>query len=323
MKTFYIIGSGFDLFHGLDTRYCSFGLFLKNNYVDIYDKLMEYIGIPDVGNERQGLADHVLWRDFEQTLSLLDSEIVYEAFSGSLANPGSSDFSDRDWNTFAIDMKLVVETLTSKLLKAFNEFILNLNYPCLKEDDLIRIDKSALYLSFNYTNTLEHYYNIPKDNILYIHGKAAPNNNDLILGHGIVLKNFPEEDPMPPKNSTPEELEMWWEQMADQHDYSFELGKQELMDYFIKSLKPTNKVISANSNFFTRAKDIENIFILGHSLSETDMPYFEEIVSSLKGEPIFTVSFYNDGEKSSHQSTLVSLGIKEEKINLVKIDELK
>lgn len=213
--------------------------------------------------------------------------------------------------------------MTSKLFRAFNEFILNVNYPCLEQGDLIRTDKSAFYLSFNYTNTLERYYNVPKDNILYIHGKAARENSNLILGHGIDPENFKEEDAKPPENLTPEELEIWREQMADQYDWSFELGKQELMNYFINSFKPTDKIISDNSNFFIKARDIENIFILGHSLSEVDMPYFKKIVGSLKGNPNFVVTFYRESEKSSHKDALISLGIKEDHIKLIELKEMK
>jgi hypothetical protein len=323
MRTLYIVGNGFDLFHRLDTRYCSFGFFLKKNYAGLYDQLMEYIGLPDVGNDSQGILDDILWKEFEQTLSHLNPETVYEAYSESLANPGSIDFRDRDWNTFAIDMEHVVENLTAKLFRAFNEFILNVSYPILGKDVLIRMDDTASYLSFNYTNTLEHYYNIPEDKILYIHGKANQANRDLILGHGIDPESFKEKDPKPSSNLTPEELEMWREEMANQFDWSFELGKEKLYDYFLKTFKLTNAVISDNTAFFKNVENVESIFILGHSLSSVDMPYFEKMVSSIKGEPVFTVSFYNDREKPSHKSTLKSLGIKETKIHLVRMDELK
>ena len=46
MDTLYIIGNGFDLFHGLNTSYKSFGFYLKGKHSEIYDYLIEYYGLP-------------------------------------------------------------------------------------------------------------------------------------------------------------------------------------------------------------------------------------------------------------------------------------
>lgn len=323
MKTLYIIGNGFDLFHGLDTHYGSFGLFLKKHHVSVYDQLMEYVGFPNIRDGVQGNSDCALWNAFEQDLSFLDPDTVYEDHSHSLANPGAESFRDRDWHAFAIDIQLVVENLTTKLFSAFNQFILNVNYPALKKNDLIHLDTSAFYLSFNYTNALEQYYSIPKSRILYIHGKAMDSDSNLILGHGIEPKIFKEDKPKPPLNASDEELEMWHEYMANQYDLSFEEGKQELYEYFLKTFKPTNKIISENTAFFKSIENVESVFILGHSLSDVDIPYLQKIADSFKADPAFTVSFYSSSEESSHRSTLMNLGVKEAMINMIKLDQLK
>lgn len=323
MKTLYIIGNGFDLFHGLDTHYGSFGLFLKERHIDVYNQLLDYVGFPDILKDGKGSSSPALWSGFEHDLSLLDTNIVYEEHNHSLANPGAEDFRDRDWNTFAIYMQTVVENLTTKLFKSFNQFILAVHYPSLNKSTLINLDQTAFYLSFNYTDTLERYYSIPSHSILYIHGKAINDDSNLILGHGIEPDNYKEEEPKPPPNASSEELEMWHEQMADQYDFSFELGKEELFDYFLKSFKPTNNIISDNAAFFKSIENVESIFILGHSLSEVDIPYLQKIIDALKGNPVFTVSFYSSSEEASHRSTLMNLGVKEAMINMIKLDQLK
>jgi len=45
----YVIGNGFDVHHGLDTRYTSFGLYLKKNYRETYELLLDYYGFADLG----------------------------------------------------------------------------------------------------------------------------------------------------------------------------------------------------------------------------------------------------------------------------------
>ncbi|SHG16818.1 hypothetical protein [Vibrio gazogenes] len=52
--------------------------------------------------------------------------------TGSLANPGAPDFRDRDWNTFAIDMEMDVDSLTKKLI--FHEFISKVDYSVIPRD---------------------------------------------------------------------------------------------------------------------------------------------------------------------------------------------
>ena len=44
------------------------------------------------------------------------------------------------------------------------------------------LPEAKLYVSFNYTDTLEQVYGIPEERILYIHGKAVRGDN-LIFGH--------------------------------------------------------------------------------------------------------------------------------------------
>ena len=48
------------------------------------------------------------------------------------------------------------------------------------------LDKSALYITFNYTNTLERIYNIDNDNIFHIHG-----NLDLVDYRNILAWVIP------------------------------------------------------------------------------------------------------------------------------------
>ncbi len=320
MMKLYIIGNGFDLHHNLDTSYWSFGLFLKSKYPVIYDQLIEYYGFPELGEYVGTPHNDLLWDGFEESLSLLDPETVFEAHCDSLANPSSPEFRDRDWGTFSIDMEMVVDSLTTNLFKAFREFVLAVEYLPLNSDSKLSLDNSALYLSFNYTDTLEHYYEIPEENINYIHGKAKNNGDALILGHGVEPDNFKNEDPRPPEGLTPEQMEMWIEQMSDNYDHSFELGKQELSDYFFRTFKQTKEVILLNSIFYNKIHNIDEVYVLGHSLSEIDMPYFEEIMRVISSNPIFTVSYYSQAEHDSHKETLLNLGIKERHINLIKMD---
>lgn len=51
MKNLYIIGNGFDLYHGLDTKYQTFAKYLAENDSEVYDLLLTYYGLPDISED--------------------------------------------------------------------------------------------------------------------------------------------------------------------------------------------------------------------------------------------------------------------------------
>ena len=75
----YVIGNGFDVHHGLDTRYTSFGLYLKNNYWETYELLLDYYGFADLDPDFPTTMSDPLWSEFETSMSLLDKDSVLEA----------------------------------------------------------------------------------------------------------------------------------------------------------------------------------------------------------------------------------------------------
>jgi len=320
MSKLVIVGNGFDIYHGLDTRYISFARFLKENYSTIYENLLELYGFSDIDDS----SDDELWAEFEYSLSLLDGETVLENNSDYVARPSSEGFRDRDWGAMAIEIEMLVEELTDNLFKAFKEFILQVKFPSVDELSVnkLKLSPEDLYLTFNYTNTLERYYKIPQNKIIYIHGKADEPKSKLLLGHGIDPENFAEKKVEPPKGLTDEEYDEWQEHMADSYDHSYELGKSALLEYFSKSFKETSKVIDDNQHFFDDLEAIKNIIVLGHSLSDVDIPYFAKLLSSVDSEVVWYATYYGNHEKDNHRNTLKQLGIQEKSIRLIEMNDL-
>src|SRR5690606_39278694 len=58
----------------------------------------------------------------------------------------------------------------------------------------IYLDPKALFLNFNYTDTLTELYGISRDRILYIHNNVNDQFGDLIFGHGQEQEDEPEGD---------------------------------------------------------------------------------------------------------------------------------
>ncbi|WP_191966533.1 bacteriophage abortive infection AbiH family protein [Cellvibrio sp. KY-YJ-3] len=321
METLYILGNGFDLHHRLDTKYSSFGLYVKEHYPNVYDQLIEFYGFCDLTHCDESTADRALWSDFENDLSKLDTESVMESLSQFIANPGGEDFRDRDWGAYSIEVSSFVDKLLNTLFSAFKEFIFQVEYPTLEQRLLLDFSNAHL-ISFNYTNTLQAYYGVNDSKINYIHGKAASESSELVLGHAIPAENFIDDEQSPPPHLTDEELELWEQCMSDRYDYSVELARDELQGYFSSTFKPTNDIIEANEFYFNQLSGVDTVYILGHSLADVDLPYFEKLISSVSAQSVYHTSYYLDHEKMSHLDRLKQLGVAEEKISMTKISEL-
>jgi hypothetical protein len=307
-NTLYIIGNGFDLYHGLNTRYQSFALFLKSKYQELYDLLLQYYCLPDLDEHDEASLRDPLWADFENALADLDFQSILHDKADYLANPANDDFRDRDWHAYQFEMEMIVEKLTLDLYNAFKAFILAVEFPCSVDNKLLELKRHSVFLNFNYTHTLEHFYFIKSKRILHIHGNAKIPGEILTLGHGREPSNFKKEEVVKePEGLSEEEREMWRDEMFGSYDYSYESGRSELMSYFDASFKNTGEIIEEHKPF-----------------SEVDQPYFKKVIQSISDKEItWTVSFYSDHEHDSHLTKLVDIGLKKSQINLVRMETLK
>ncbi|EAR02015.1 hypothetical protein FB2170_01990 [Maribacter sp. HTCC2170] len=316
-KTLYIIGNGFDLHHGLKTGYNDFGEYLLDNDKELFELLEKYIAFTIKGDTPT--EDDNLWGDFEENLAHLDIDGIIDDNNVYLPDWSSDDFRAGDLHAFPNTMMEICGKLTSDLIQNFEDFILRTVYKESVSERLIELNKNAKYLSFNYTNTLERLYDIPKEKILYIHNSAFHGSGDIILGHGIKPENF-RNDPTPPDGLTEEEMDRWVEEQNDNYDYSFDEGMEQLYRYFTDTYKPTDTIIKANEDFFKKLADIEQIYIFGLSFSSVDLPYLIEIVKNLSVKVKWTVSYRSANKVAEVKKTLEGIGIKD--INFIKLDEL-
>jgi len=323
MKTLYIIGNGFDIHHQLDTRYQSFANYLAENNSEVYDLLLNYYGLPDITNPDLTDEEYALWSRFEQALADLDYLSVLDDNSDLIARPGAEDFRDRDWHSYQIEMEEIIKDLTTTLISDFNHFILTVKYESIPDDTLIVLEDDSHFLTFNYTETLQKSYGIPDTRITYIHNRAGADNCTLILGHGTDPANFEEKEEEPPQGLSEEEFYEWREQKADEYDYSYESAKQEILSYYTKAFKNTASIIENNIAFFENLAEVEKVIVLGHSISEVDLKYFEVLKTKLNESVIWNVSYYSEFEKQAHKQTLLQLGINDTNIIQLKITELK
>lgn len=290
---FYIIGNGFDIHHGLQTSYQKFAEWLKLNNQALYDKCLQYL--MDESTE--------LWNEFEDCFSNIDYSAIYDEAADFLYSYGAEGWSDSYHHDYQYEIKQITNALSTDLMQAFAEWITdidNRSFPLVNNINKISLNNNAHYLSFNYTSTLTKAYEIPPNQIKHIHGACG--QDDIILGH--AFKVVPDQ---------------FTKEIDEDTDPRIADGCYLVQNYFKQTLKPTQRIIAENDHYFDQLKYASKVFVLGHSMSEVDMPYFERIVIATSNVP-WTVSYYNDEARIRLETILDNLGLKD--FSLHKINEI-
>ncbi|MBR4624944.1 MAG: hypothetical protein IKO56_05350 [Alphaproteobacteria bacterium] len=147
----------------------------------------------------------------------------------------------------------------------------------------------------NYTKTLEDVYNIEDKHILHIHGIQ---NSDIIFGHGKTEFKSTFRD--------------------DEKYVITDFAEDNARNLFDLFKKPVESVICVNDAFFQGLKGAVNVIkIIGHSLSDVDMPYFERIFQEV-GNSAEWIIYYHGEETESEpkKKKLIDIGILEQNIHI-------
>lgn len=188
----WIIGNGFDLYHGLKTSYADYKAYLcqQNTCKSEHGRVrLEELPREVCRNcckcetencscpvkkfnalPRKGMHED-LWSNLEEACSF-DLDELLKRLDGYHTNVeggtnesaaeilmhGCLDFAkDFTATCFTRWLREVENVLSGKGLK----------------DQMVDIEKTDLFLTFNYTNTLKKIYDIPEDRVLHVHGSIA------------------------------------------------------------------------------------------------------------------------------------------------------
>lgn len=276
-KTLYIIGNGFDLHHGISSKYTDFQQWLLSNGYSSFEEQLEFIF--------QRTRDIDLWSDFERALGAYDCDSLYHEFA---------DMIEMDYD-HAMRCAAQKEDATISIIGDTLEDICPIFAKWVETIDIKGIEKKlnlhteSSYITFNYTKTLENIYGVPKNNILHIHG-CASNDEDIIVGHGNIVA----------PNS-----------VYDEGDWLFEEnGKEQIVEAMNKLAKDVKAIMNKHMDFFKSLSNIQHVIVYGHSLSDIDRPYFELVKSSISSSADWRFSSHSQKDISQINSLTTGLGIK-------------
>jgi hypothetical protein len=76
----------------------------------------------------------------------------------------------------------------------------------------------------------------------------------------------------------------------------------EIIDrYFSASFKPTAQIIADSEARFQSLSDVDDIRVLGHSLSDVDLPYLQKVAASAHPAARWRISYHHDPADAQYQ----------------------
>jgi len=267
VDTLVITGNGFDIWQGLDTSYKRFEAYYFANR----DRILKELGLEkhwriveeDGREERFSDVEMIygdpfapgelagdFWYAFEDSLSQLDAERINLFFG--------KEEDDLD------DLDLSVENARMILREAFCQWISTVKVE--EKETGYRFGSNCLFVNFNYTDTIEKRFGVPRENVFHIHGQAEQKES-IVFGHAL--------HPQQPVDTLYElggrfrglflVEEMLYE--TDKHAY---LHYMELLVYLAWR--------------GVRLADIRHVYVLGHSFGPADLEYFQELAAAMGGK---------------------------------------
>lgn len=288
-KTLLIVGNGFDLAHGLETSLRCFKCYLKykdDNTRNFLNEVKKYVPAKED------------WSDFEQTLGNIDYDDIRNENSCYIVDPSSDDWRDR-YNfeySYEVDKALAFD---AKISTYIGEWIRSV---VITENQIFDISGVTDFMSFNYTNTLEIIYGIPKEKICYIHGDCSK-GEELICGHNdkkiIGKMNHENEDLSYPEQE----------------------GENRIKESCNITWKNPSHNIEKNQVFFNQWTNVDNIIIIGHSFeNEIDDDYFVYLKKIVSPNCKWKISWYSESDHNNNDSFATRIGL--QKYELFSISSL-
>lgn len=256
MTHLYVLGNGFDLSHHLPTKF-------NPHFKTIAEHSETFKHFWDVYQTCEG----DIWSDFENLLGKPDFDSLSQLF----------DSYDPDQRLDCEDHRETLHLMAQvshNLYQSLESFAYQadaaLTHATPQPELTALFNEETLFVTFNYTHTLERLYNIHPDQILYIHGEVG--QDPLMIGYGegayqpnMITYDVSARARHPLSKVDPNEY------IATVEDYYVGTSYQTLFnktESFVK--RPRLNTLC----HFLDSRPITHISVKGHSLN-IDFPYFD------------------------------------------------
>lgn len=304
MSKLFIIGNGFDSAHCLATSYDEFRKYLCDTYMNgkSGEEYMPIVPTVTVGTKGEDICDmeevakflfYLIsiaepdgskWSDLEASLGRLDYDEAFDLLPEELDDDGDINYWRELYNNE--DMASNLYTVVSYVKDLFAEWVddIDIEIAKAKPGFLSLIEPEDIFLTFNYTETLEAVYGINKDSVCHIHGRQGEN---ILFGHGNT------------------------EDYTDEY-MSKNIGSENLLtelDNFLK--KDTKQALKEHKHFFDDIDDtIKAVYSIGFSFADVDLIYMKEICRKLSEDVVWFLNDFKPSDIPMFQTKLKECGFK-------------
>ena len=288
----YVIGNGFDLYHGLKSSFADFKDYVRNRDRDVFEGCEKLL--PVSGD----------WSNLEEALGFVDSEELLSEGDPFLVSYGADDWSDSSHHDFQWAVDKAATSISSSLVDLLTDWISTVDAGSSDSEALLALDVDARFFSFNYTKTLADVYHIPKEQVCFPHGSIADDPPNLILGH------------------TWEAQERLEDQADEEGDVRVTEALGRIDDFFKETYKPCREIIECLSEYFTSLRLVDKVSVLGHSLHEVDEEYYDCIIKSISPAAQWNVTYHRDADLQRNIDRCEQLGIDRDCVKHITMSEL-
>ena len=260
----YIIGNGFDISHGLKSGYGDFGRWLVAHHP--VDALLLEVFLPFDKKE-------MLWYSFEEALGKFDMD---EVKNNDLQNLFVITYTDDDSDEYVTVPSIADPNIFERLGNHFSDWAKDINIELCSVSPKYVFPDDSLFLTFNYTDTLESVYKIIEGRVRHLNGRAAKDSS-VIIGHDKDVNPF-DAYSCNPGNIRKENN-----------------GFLQLSEYADLRKDGNIQVEKAIVNAFKEAiSTIRDVTIIGHSYGKVDYSYFQTIISYLPNNVTWHLGYHTE-----------------------------
>lgn len=231
-----------------------------------------------------------LWETFEINIGFPEENEIQgfcEAAIHALEDIENGSYLDT-LNSFTDETFRFVKDLQPYLLEWTRQIDLSRVVP--RKHSLLK-NSSDFFLTFNYTPLIETVYGINSEQVCHIHGGIEPYcQYPPVIGRG--------------NTSALVQHRQRERECRECYDEGGASINHALANFYEQTLKDTNKAMLLHSDFFSRIGEVDSIEIIGHSLGEVDMPYFQRIKSSVQESALWIVYYHVNKHGISNQEEL-------------------
>lgn len=318
----WIIGNGFDLYHGLKTRYADYKAFLCHRYACCQTKkwqeaqhelgwmvcrgcgkrstrcpVCKFNKLPRV--ERKGY----LWRDLEEACAI-DLKKLMDEIKWSRTSESGKESAEVILSHSSLDF---AGPFTGS---EFYEWLCKVEETLSSIKSILRLGEEDWFLTFNYTDTLQEVYCIPDEHVFHVHGRLKEVRDKLDAKDvmektkSLVTNDVVHADLL---FGSPEITDAAIDAAIDYYRTLRETSPGEMMELrkHLKRLADNlKKDIHERKSSVERwvlarcegLSSFEEVVVAGHSLGRYDRPYFDLFADSFRSVK-WRFMFYSEDDR--------------------------